>query len=248
MSRFSGTNDGQGAVPPSDDRPSPAAGPTAAIGGRVASLRQLRGLRVSELARAAGISASLVSQIERGRSQPSVSTLFAISEALQVPVDSFFRGGSGLASEPGRTSGPERASDPGPPGTGAHVAARDRPPARVSQDPDAAGYLVRRGDRAVIDIQGGVRWERLTPGPLPNVDFLELVYAPGAESSPVLYRHPGQEMVLVLTGRLDIYVGFERHELGPGDSMHFPSMLPHRYVNPAETETRAVTTIIRDEP
>ena len=148
-----------------------------------------------------------------------MSTLFAISEALQVPVDSFFRAGSG------RPGGPEQAPAPGP-----------------------AGYLVRRGDRAMIDIEGGVRWERLTPGPLPNVDFLELVYAPGAESSPVLYRHPGQEMLLILSGRLDIYVGFERYELGPGDSMHFPSVLPHRYVNPTGTETRAVTTIIRDEP
>ncbi len=212
-----------------DDRPSRMAGPAAAIGGRVASLRQLRGLRVSELARAAGISASLVSQIERGRTQPSVSTLFAISEALQVPVDSFFRAGSE------RPGGPEQAPAPAS-------------PAPADQGPGPAGYLVRRGDRAVIDIQGGVRWERLTPGPLPNVDFLELVYAPGAESSPVLYRHPGQEMLLVLSGRLDIYVGFERYELGPGDSMHFPSVLPHRYVNPTGTETRAVTTIIRDEP
>jgi transcriptional regulator with XRE-family HTH domain len=223
MNSFNEAKEAPAAVPP-DDRPARMAGPAAAIGGRVASLRQLRGLRVSELARAAGISASLVSQIERGRTQPSVSTLFAISEALQVPVDAFFRAGSG------RPGGPEQAPAPASPG------------------PGPAGYLVRRGDRAMIDIEGGVRWERLTPGPLPNVDFLELVYAPGAESSPVLYRHPGQEMLLILSGRLDIYVGFERYELGPGDSMHFPSVLPHRYVNPTGTETRAVTTIIRDEP
>jgi transcriptional regulator with XRE-family HTH domain len=151
MNRFSGTNDGQGAVPPPSERQPRTGGPAAVIGGRVASLRQMRGLRVSELARAAGISASLVSQIERGRTQPSVSTLFSISEALQVPVDSFFRGG------------PEPASP--------------EPASRARQAPGTTGYLVRHADRAVIDIEGGVRWERLTPGPLPNVDFLELVYA-----------------------------------------------------------------------
>jgi quercetin dioxygenase-like cupin family protein len=106
---------------------------------------------------------------------------------------------------------------------------------------------VRRDDRDVIEIEGGVRWESLTPQPLDELEFLELVYEGGAESSPRLYRHPGTEMVVVLSGRLDIHVGFERYELGPGDSIHFPSSMPHRYVNPTEETARAVTVILRDE-
>jgi uncharacterized cupin superfamily protein len=54
-------------------------------------------------------------------------------------------------------------------------------------------------------------------------------------------------MVLVLSGTLDIFVGFERYRLEPGDSMHFPSALPHRYVNPTGETTHAVTTILHDE-
>jgi quercetin dioxygenase-like cupin family protein len=53
-------------------------------------------------------------------------------------------------------------------------------------------------------------------------------------------------MVLLLSGRLDIYVGFERHELEPGDSIQFPSSYPHRYVNPMDEEARAVTVILHD--
>ena len=75
------------------------------IGARVTANRLSRQLRVTELARAAGISPSLLSQIERGRSRPSVSTLFAIAEALQVPVDSFFRAGPGAAGTAGRRHG-----------------------------------------------------------------------------------------------------------------------------------------------
>jgi transcriptional regulator with XRE-family HTH domain len=220
------------AVSPGERRPA-ARSPDAAdeIGARVTANRLARQLRVTELARAAGISPSLLSQIERGRSRPSVSTLFAIAEALQVPVDSFFRSSPGAAGTAGAAPAADTAADTGGPVTG-----------------PSAGYLVRRADRAVIDIEGGVRWERLTPGPLDNVEFLELVYAPGAESGHVLYRHPGQEMIMVLSGRLDIFVGFERYEVEAGDSMHFPSMVPHRYVNPTSEVTRAVTTIIRDEP
>jgi mannose-6-phosphate isomerase-like protein (cupin superfamily) len=107
-------------------------------------------------------------------------------------------------------------------------------------------YAVRHDERAGIDIEGGVRWERLTPTPLDDIEFMELIYEPGAESNAALYRHPGFEMVLVLSGRLQIFVGFESYELGPGDSMAFPSTLPHRYVNPGEETARAVTTILRD--
>src|SRR5215211_7488799 len=197
------------------------------VGERVASYRKDRRLKVSELARMVGVSPSLISQIERGQSQPSVSTLFALAEALDVPVDAFF---AKEGASPGKSE-----------------AARGERDATGSEKPGGdVRYVVRRDARAAIDIEGGVRWERLTPETLPHVDFLELVYEPGAESNPELYRHPGSEMVLVLSGRFDIYVGFERYELNSGDSIHFPSSFPHRYVNPTDEVSRAVTVILHD--
>jgi transcriptional regulator with XRE-family HTH domain len=211
-----------------DASPSAAvADPSLEIGARLAGHRARRGIRVSELARRIGVSPSLISQIERGQSRPSVSTLFAMAQALDVPVDAFFRDGDEAAGPP---ETPARTEEP--------------------REPMPAGdhrYVVRADQRAAIDIDGGVRWERLTPTTLDHVDFLELIYGPRAESNPTLYRHPGSEMVLVLSGRLDIYLGFERHELGPGDSIDFPSSFPHRYVNPTDETARAVTVIIHDD-
>ena len=108
--------------------------------------------------------------------------------------------------------------------------------------------MVRRGGRAVIDIEGGVRWERLTRNTLDHLDFFELVYEPGAESHPRQYTHPGTEMVLVMSGCLEITIGFERYLLEPGDSIDFPSSMPHRYVNPGDQTARAVTVILYDCP
>jgi transcriptional regulator with XRE-family HTH domain len=195
----------------------PARGPTG-LGQRLAAYRTARGLKVSQLAREVGVSSSLISQIERQQSQPSVSTLFALAEALDVPVDAFFEDEEAPA---GGEAGAEIA------------AATDQ-------------YVVRRSERSTIDIEGGVRWERLTPLPLDRMDFLEIVYEPRTESHPQLYRHPGSEMVLVLSGRLDIYIGFRRNELSAGDSIHFASSLPHRYVNPTDEETRAVTVLLHE--
>ncbi|MFY1632425.1 helix-turn-helix domain-containing protein [Solwaraspora sp. WMMB335] len=218
-----------------DARVDPADG----IGRRLAAYRAQRGVRVSDLARSAGVSASLVSQIERGQSRPSVSTLFAFAEALDLPVDAFFRE---------MTPGVEPVSNGAVGRSVAHQAAAEPASSSVSVPTDLheARYVVRRADRATIEIESDVRWERLTPGPLNNVEFLELVYGPGAESSSALYRHTGEEMILILAGELDIYIGFECYHLRTGDSMHFPSMLPHRYVNPTDQTTRAVTTILHD--
>jgi quercetin dioxygenase-like cupin family protein len=155
-----------------------------------------------------------------------------------VPVDAFFRDAppGGSAAAPATRGAPAAAE------AGARVATTT-PPERGRGRPR---YLVTRAERDVLEIEGGVRWESLTPTPLDELEFLELVYEAHAESSPRLYRHPGQEIALVLSGRLDIHVGFERYELGPGDSIHFPSSLPHRYVNPTDEVARAVTVILHD--
>jgi quercetin dioxygenase-like cupin family protein len=164
-----------------------------------------------------------------------VATLFGLAQALGVSVDSFFRDDRVTAAE-GREGAwrPAGESDP---------AAEATAPGRHRPD----RHFVPREARDVLEIEGGVSWERLTPGPLEELEFLELVYAPGAQSNEKLYRHPGSEMVLMLEGRLDIYVGFECYQLQPGDSIYFPSSLPHRYVNPSDRTARAVTAILRED-
>lgn len=223
--------------------------PADEIGARLAACRTARGFKVSQLARVVGVSPSLISQIERGQSRPSVSTLFALAEALEVPVDVFFARGGGAGDDDTLADLPEAGAGASPRTTGDPD---QQPPAAAVPRPEepsssAHRYLVRLAERAAIDIEGGVRWERLTPTTLPGVEFLELVYGPRAQSNAGLYRHPGTEMVLLLAGRLDIFVGFDCHELEPGDSIHFPSSMPHRYVNPTDEEARAVTVILHDE-
>jgi DNA-binding XRE family transcriptional regulator/quercetin dioxygenase-like cupin family protein len=224
------------------------------IGRRLAAYRAQRSLRVAELAREIGVTPSLISQIERGQSRPSVSTLFALAQALQIPVDAFFREPAEATPADAAASvvpaGPDGAGPDGarPAGAGPAGAGGQAPPPGPDRRPAEARYVVRRGNRAAIDIEGGVRWERLTPDTMAHLDFFELVYGPGAESNPTLYSHPGTEMVLMLTGRLDISVGFETYRLEPGDSMEFPSSLPHRYANPDGAEARAVTVIMYDCP
>ncbi len=62
-----------------------------AIGTSLKAMRENRSLTAKDLAEKAGMSAAMISRIESGQVSPSISTLSALSEALDVPVVSFFR-------------------------------------------------------------------------------------------------------------------------------------------------------------
>lgn len=63
----------------------------AAIGRQVRSLRKKLDMRVTELAKLAGLSSGMMSKIENGLTSPSLSTLTALSGALNVPVTALFQ-------------------------------------------------------------------------------------------------------------------------------------------------------------
>lgn len=201
-----------------------------AIRHALARRRRELGVSMSELARQVGVSPSMVSQIERGQTLPSVATLFSLAAALGATVDAFF-------------ADPEEDFPPGP---SAPARPREEVASSLGSGTREDLYVVRQGHRSSIDIRGGVHWERLTPAPLDQLEFLELNYEPHAQSDSDLYRHPGIEMVVVIEGAFTIHVGFASYELAVGDSIAFPSSLPHRYVNPTDSTSRAVTVIVRD--
>jgi transcriptional regulator with XRE-family HTH domain len=106
--------------------------------------------------------------------------------------------------------------------------------------------VVRRGQGQVIQLASGVTWERLTPPSPQDVDFVSVVYGVGGESCPAdaMMRHSGKEYGYVLSGRLGVTIGFETHELGPGDSISFDSTMPHRLFNSGEEPAEAVWFVV----
>jgi transcriptional regulator with XRE-family HTH domain len=60
------------------------------VGARLRELRDERNISMRSLATKSGLSANALSMIERGKTSPSVSTLYKLADALGVPVTSFF--------------------------------------------------------------------------------------------------------------------------------------------------------------
>ena len=61
------------------------------IGKKIQDFRNARNTSVRELSKKSGITASMLSQIERGLVNPSINTLRAIANTLDVPLFYFFK-------------------------------------------------------------------------------------------------------------------------------------------------------------
>lgn len=60
------------------------------VGKRLRELREGQRISLRALATRSGLSANALSMIERGRTSPSVSTLYKLADALGVPITAFF--------------------------------------------------------------------------------------------------------------------------------------------------------------
>ena len=223
------------------------------VGGRVREERLRQKIGVRELARRVGVSASLISQVELGKASPSVGTLYAIVNELELSLDELFfqhadgRRGRGAAGDhatrrsstqqPRSRRADPAVADPGH-GPGQHWGPE---PLALHVDP-----VVRRGTGKAIQLATGVRWERLAPPTPQDVDFLEVIYQPGSESCPPdsLMRHSGHEYGHVISGHMGVTVGFDTYELGPGDSVAFDSTMPHRLFTIGEEPVEAIWVVV----
>ncbi len=62
------------------------------VGKRLRQLRDDHGISMRRLATLSGLSANALSMIERGKTSPSVSTLYKLADALEIPITAFFSG------------------------------------------------------------------------------------------------------------------------------------------------------------
>ena len=149
-------------------------------------------------------------------------TLYAVVSELGVSLDEVFHPANG------------------------HAAVAEPDEAWRAADEGGNGVVQRADERSGIDLETGVRWERLTTRDVPGVEFLYLVYPPGSESAPAdaLVRHSGKELGFVEAGELGVTLGFERHVLGPGDSICFESSIPHRLHNDGDEPVTAVWIVL----
>ena len=110
-------------------------------------------------------------------------------------------------------------------------------------DPSDRGVVVRKAARRRLSFGGGITDFLLSPNLGGALEFMFCEFEPGATSGTDAITHEGEEAGLVLSGRLELWVGDDHFVLEPGDSFTYRSNRPHRYTNPGNTVTSVVWVV-----
>lgn len=190
------------------------------LGAAIRVARARKGMSLRSVAAAAEISPSLLSQVETGKTQPSVGTLYALVNILEVSLDE-------LLGMPQRESAAGGADD-------------------SSYSPITAHPVQRAAENPTIVMENGVTWERLAVEGSGLVDALLTTYDPGSSSSVEgkQMRHSGIEYGYIIEGEVTLKLGFDTYVLRPGDSVCFDSHRPHLYENNTDSMARGIWYVL----
>jgi transcriptional regulator with XRE-family HTH domain len=110
---------------------------------------------------------------------------------------------------------------------------------------DRAGIIVRAADRRRVAYQGlGAIDEFLTRATDGRLQLIMSTIQPGGGTGEEAYTHDSdEEVVVVLEGVLDLWVGPEHYRLETGDAVTHSSRVPHRNTNPGPGIARVLFCI-----
>lgn len=157
-------------------------------------------LTIRELARRTGLSASFISQIERGKSNVSLDSLGKLAEQLDCAMKDFFQEMDPLAQLVEETE--QTCLDERPPG---------------EYDP-----VVRRGCRPRLTLpNSGVSYELLMNDLSREMEAIYGRISPGSGNVVRRLRRPTEELIFLVAGRMKVVLKDKEYFLDPGDSVYF---------------------------
>src|SRR4051794_2914820 len=190
-----------------------AAEPTvAAVGPRVKALREAMDLSLRDLAERSGVSAPMLSQVERGETSPTLQVAARIASGLELRLSQLLR-----LDEEGTVS-IVRAGEGRRGGTGGHAYELLTPPL-----PGLRAEVTRHPPRPAA-----------APGPPPHT--LPPGAVPGGPGDPPRHEPGARETTIVEHGSIVLHVDDAEHALAAGDCVTFDADLSHHFANPGKEE------------
>jgi transcriptional regulator with XRE-family HTH domain len=173
------------------------------------------GLSLREVARRIGVSASLISQIERDKVNPSVSTLYALVQELGLSMGDLF------------------AAD----GTSADAAAPQTATPSPLVTPEQRAVITLASGVTWERLTP-------SSDPAIEFLYVVYAEGSESCPEDSLVTHGGKEYGYVVSGRLGVRIGFDEYDLGPADSISFDSSSPHRLWAIGDRPVEAIWVVI----
>jgi len=91
--------------------------------------------------------------------------------------------------------------------------------------------VVRKENRRKVVVSPGLTYELLSSKNKAYSMFISYL-EPGSQSGKTFYAHEGLESGIIIKGSIEIMLGNKKVVLKEGDSITYPSTIPHRWRNP----------------
>lgn len=193
------------------------------IGPKLRALRLRKRMSLMEVGAHSGLSAALLSKLERGLLFPTLPTLMRVALVFGVGLEFFFAGGRDKPVAVVRRSSRTQLHDQ--PGNG---------------NGNGNGHGNGNGNG---NGNGDI------PYRLESLDYaaterrFNCYHAEFFEAAPETLRshtHPGSEFIYIIEGTLSVRVHDTEHKLEAGDSMYFDSSVTHTYRRSGSPRCRAI--------
>lgn len=181
------------------------------IGARLKAMRTAADMSQRQLAERAGVPHAQISNVEKNKVSPSVSTLRKVLSGLGVSMADFFE--------------PERTPPPGP----------------FFEADQLVDLTSKVAVNAIGEGDGRMSFRQIGDARGHNLQILHELYEPGADTGESLLQHPSSEGGYVVEGELEVTVGEEVRVLKAGESYLFDSRIPHRFRNISASRTIVIS-------
>ena len=182
------------------------------LGKRIRAERQKRQMTLEKFSIKTGLSKSFLSQIERGNTEPSITSLKKIAAEFGYSVVNLFPNGSNTESNWGYQDGNTN-----------HPVQKTIYRNEVS--------VVRADKRKRLVLPGSnVIYDLLTPDMKRQLEVMYMQVKAGANSgNEPMIDSPGEKLCFVVKGKLEVCVGKDIYRLEEGDTINYPAHVEHSW-------------------
>ncbi len=182
------------------------------VGTKIRKARKERGMTLQQVAAKSGLAVSTISKAERGQIALSYEKVLQLGSALDIDMTRLFMAGDAQTTDPQNTAHPTVVKD---------------------RFEDVQRYETDQYEYSVLC--GAYPAKKMQP-------LVAIVNAREARDFSETIRHPGQEFVMVLSGRVRIeFENGETVELGKHEAAYFDSGIGHVYVSLSKQPAQVVS-------
>jgi transcriptional regulator with XRE-family HTH domain len=169
---------------------------------KIRKLRKNKNITLKELSNKTNLSVSFISQVERGVSSITITSLKKIADALEISMQELFE---------------------------------------VEEE---ESYIRKKDNKTLANLENAFTSHIRLSGKFENRKLEAVILKIAANNTDMTpFSHEGEEFYYIISGTGIFIIDDKEYIVKTGESIHFPSTIPHTVINPYDEEFQALSVV-----